>query len=558
MSNELPYRIWHDLKPRVFEAYPATESNDWSAVRRLLEPHADGTVFVQRRSSGDLDLSRVSLWSGEANALRTDRIRPRVSSFSHGFPPEADFATIAINIGKYLDDNRFLKGLCDRLRFLSLYDPASLPDFPDWLWLFAWSDPCNFLIGTDGHVVEPMIKGLWSWMPGPETAPIIDCSGRMGLLGPHQTLKLPCTYAYLSGWSYQSCEAAEVTMPAPGGMCDLIDFEGRRLNPPHIKVLAGSFEGGIGQVVRQKDGPDGVRGFIGADGTPLGDIRWRAVKQHDVLDKIAVVQDPSSGLWGHVDRHGKVIAPPKFKEASEFYHFGRVRGQNGLWGMIDKTGALVVPTVWHDVERLQPDAFSPAAIKVTAADGRCGIALPGGRLIAEPVWHDVSRPRDGYFIVHGPDTLIGLIDAEGNTIIAPHRPEPEVQDRIERCRSAIRFHPFNEFLNSNLREKVEEALRDSDTLAPIVGMLPANPLGNSELIGCGLWGRTVTVIADSVGPNRWPVRKGDTGSIGWSYPATASIFDLTKEAPVEGTKALPQGSVGVPWRLLRFAETQGP
>lgn len=559
MPNELPYRIWHDLKPHLTAAEPTRWSNDWGAVRQLLEPHRDGTVYATLRKDGSLYFGQMCLWTGEATAYRTDRRRPRVTGFSRGSPTDIDFATVAITIGDHLGDDEFLEGLCKRLRCLSDYDPALLPNFPDWLWLHRDGKPCNILVGEDARVIEPPTKNsTWMWsMPNPQQcAPIIDGEGCMGLLASDGRLALPCRFAYLSGWSSMASEAAEELMPLPGGLCDLIDLEGRRLNPPGIKALAGSFGGRIGHVVREADGPDGVRGFIGADGALLGDIRWRKVKGHDYLYGIAVVQDGSTGLWGHVDEHGKIVAEPQYAEACSFYHFGPVRNQDGLWGAVDKTGKLVVPMVWHQVETLQPDTFAPTAFKVTGADGKCGIALIGGRLITKPIWDDIKRPRDGYFIVHGTDKIIGLIDAEGKTIIAPHRPEPEVQEKIERCSSAIRFHPFNEFLNSKLREQVAEALLGSDTLAPIAGMLPKNPLGNSELIGCGLWGRSVTVIADSFGPNRWPMRAGDTGTIGWSYPASASVWDLTKEAPVEGLKALPHGSVGVPWNLLRFAEVQ--
>lgn len=52
---------------------------------------------------------------------------------------------------------------------------------------------------------------------------------------------------------------------------------------------------------------------------------------------------------------------------------------------------------------------------------------------------------------------------------------------------------------------------------------------------------------------RTPITAGDTGTIGWHYPVSGSIFDLSKEAPVQGLSALPYGSVGVPWGLLTIA-----
>ncbi|MCC0008442.1 MAG: hypothetical protein H6876_10025 [Hyphomicrobiaceae bacterium] len=40
------------------------------------------------------------------------------------------------------------------------------------------------------------------------------------------------------------------------------------------------------------------------------------------------------------------------------------------------------------------------------------------------------------------------------------------------------------------------------------------------------------------------------GRIGWSYPVTASIFDFSVEAPVQGLPALPNANIGIPWHCL--------
>ena len=66
-----------------------------------------------------------------------------------------------------------------------------------------------------------------------------------------------------------------------------------------------------------------------------------------------------------------------------------------------------------------------------------------------------------------------------------------------------------------------------------------------------LWAR-VQVVADHLGEGRLiPLRGGDIGRIGWHYPVSGSLFDLTKEAPVTRLSTLPHGALGVPWRLLR-------
>jgi hypothetical protein len=77
----------------------------------------------------------------------------------------------------------------------------------------------------------------------------------------------------------------------------------------------------------------------------------------------------------------------------------------------------------------------------------------------------------------------------------------------------------------------------------------------SEFASSGLWSRSVALVVDH--PTlRGMAKAGDTGFIGWSYPASASIFDFSVEAPVEGSKAWPHGSIGIPWRLLRLVDDQ--
>ena len=162
-----------------------------------------------------------------------------------------------------------------------------------------------------------------------------------------------------------------------------------------------------------------------------------------------------------------------------------------------------------------------------------------------------ARPR-GAATAGRTDGKLGLIDEAGHVVIEPRHLTDKEKQAIEDNWNSIRRHPFTIERAKHLRARIEAALADGETLAPIAGMLMPNAISDTELEAAGLLGMRVEVIADHAGDDRLiPLRAGDRGRIGWHYPVTASLFDFTVEAPVEGLRALPHGSVGVPWRLLR-------
>jgi len=294
-------------------------------------------------------------------------------------------------------------------------------------------------------------------------------------------------------------------------------MSGRRLNPAGIKVLASSLWFGIGVAVRQEDdaqsAPGALKGFISADGNLLGDIRWSRVTHHH--SRLALVKHPASGLWGFVDELGQLRIEPRFTSAAGFTN-------------------------------------DRAAVSLPESDGLFGLIDPSGRLVAPAVWRDIRCFNGNLFHVTNADGAIGLVDEFGRIVIAPRHPTPEEQAQIEDCHNYIRGHPFSLERGKQLRERVEAALAGSDTLAPIAGMLMPNAISDTELEAAGLLGARVQVVADHLGEGRRiSLRVGDIGNIGWHYPVTGSLFDLSVEAPVEGLSTLPHGVLGVPWRLLR-------
>ena len=71
-------------------------------------------------------------------------------------------------------------------------------------------------------------------------------------------------------------------------------------------------------------------------------------------------------------------------------------------------------------------------------------------------------------------------------------------------------------------------MANSDTLAPIAGMLMPNAISDTELEAAGLLVSRVQVVDDHLSEGRCiSLRGGDIGRIGWHYPVNGSIFDLS-------------------------------
>ena len=193
-----------------------------------------------------------------------------------------------------------------------------------------------------------------------------------------------------------------------------------------------------------------------------------------------------------------------------------------------------------------------AVVSTPDSGGLLGLINANGDIVIEPVWSKLDWFLGKYFLVSDGEAL-GLIDNQGNTIIELYYPTREEDAEIEKARGSIRSHPFVRMLGEQLKEKIA-AIAPGGSLAPLTGVLSASWAGDIELTAAGLWGRKVELMAD-YRPEYMgrPIEAGSTGSISFYYPVTASIFDLSKEAPVLGLSILPHASIGVPWELLRFA-----
>jgi hypothetical protein len=491
---------------------------DANHIMAIVAEYPEAVVYVRRNVDQELS-NHICLWPGEVRAFVAHIATPSVVLRNITKP---SFESAQITVREVLADKQRLDGLRDRLEAVVLYDPAPLPDFPDWVWSFDGTQHLNLLIVNGRLVVPPgweINNGRIGKLEANNgSARIIDGQGRMGLMSDTGEVTVPCTFAYLSRFrngDHLACEASTETMPARGAPCDLIAAHGRQLNPPGIKIMAGTLWHDRAVVHPDSTEGKGLSGFMTSQGEVLGGRRWKDVREFS--ERLAAVQDPETTLWGYIDEEGALVIPPGFTRAERF----------------DRDHAIVA---------------------TPESDGLLGLINRVGNIVAEPVWRKIDWFLGKYFTVIDTQSAIGLIDNRGNAVIEPYYPSREDDAEIDAARGSIFKHPFNRMLGKRLRERTDLAIRDADTLAPLMGMFSPSWAKDIEVRASGLWGRQVTLVADyQTSGHGIRLHAGDTGKIAWYAPVVASIFDLSVEAPVYGFSAMPHASIGVPWELLRFS-----
>jgi hypothetical protein len=308
----------------------------------------------------------------------------------------------------------------------------------------------------------------------------------------------------------------------------LIDGDGRRINPPSLKALAGTLRRD-GCVVTTEDENKPFR-FDWMDTTGVvrnGDalltpdeLRWAAVG--NMSDDRRQVRCPDSGLWGFLDKTGALAIPPAFSHASSF--------DNGL-------------------------------AKVGNEPGKVGLIEPDGTWRIQPVWTDIWPESKQCYVVKNELGEFGAINPAGEVIVSLKTEEELTQDAPQNKKQDPRFGLGEDFdpielvmrqwRQSTLRKRVEAA-KTEDSLASLEGVFDSNAR-TRDLIEAGVWFMPVRVLRDKADGLLHP-KAGETGHIFAEYPVSLSIFDLSVEAPVAGLASTPQAIVGVPWRDLAIDE----
>lgn len=426
-------------------------------------------------------------------------------------------------LSEVLADAESRQDLVDRLKSLTPYGEQVLSEGGEWVWFFQAQQhwhlslhagqlhfPLDWAVDRDRGRIGPLESERGYF-------PVHNGSGLTGLANIDGQMLLLCRYRWLShvGFRLPLLEAQEANSPPDES--DLIDLTGHRINPPGIKLLAGSFDTDDQPVVVcEGTGESGRKGLMDTAGQLLGDIRWRWIKAMN--EGLAAVQDDDSGLWGYVDACGQPAISCQFHEAHTFNDqrayasLPPAAGEAPRFGLIDPQGQWAIAPVWKYITHLRHDYI------VEDFEGRYGVIDRNGLMLLEPRHLTIEEKGNGQGFDARRDIRYTL-----QLDLNSHASNREARQRIEadpQRRLAGLMHLFN---------------RRTD---------------QRDLINAGLCGMKVRIVEDTEW-NGHDFKTGDSGMIFWQHPVSASLFDFSLEAPVMGLFKRDEQCLGVPWAALQ-------
>jgi len=517
--------FWQRLAPELLAA-----RDDNNALADLLKAEHERLIYRIKLTDSETGWRAGESWflapclcREEAHALRAKLTYPdrRAGDFSKLSRPQIDL--LPTTLDEVMADSECLKNLLDRLESLSPYPLESLPNATEWFWCIQRQEHWNLLCDGERIVLPPTWIFDNDWNLGPLKLnaghiQVINRNSLIGLMNVSGHLALPCRYTWLGSalrnWDQQFMEA-QLPNCHPDES-DLINLAGERLNPPGIKLLAGTLHSAA-VATEEGSGEAGLKCLMNStSGKMPGELQWRWVKE--LWNGFAAVQDDTTGLWGYIDPAGQLVITPRFKEAHCF----------------NDERALICPE---------------------GDDVRYGMISPDGKIAIKPIWKNIEHLRNHY-LVENDDGLYGAVDRDGRLLITP-RPATD-EERNDRGFGNDLLYGIKRGLEDELRGQAKtkaEALwkcieEDANrSLASLCGLFGANT-GQNDLIDAGVWGLPVTIANDTTW-NGWDFKAGDAGMIFWQYPVSGSLFNLAVEAPVMGLFDRDNQCLGVPWEALR-------
>lgn len=483
------------------------------------------SVFCAENLQEDADLkhwyAQLCLFEREAAVWRRLHAEPGFDVSVVDKEPSIRWTIRHLSLLDVAQDAELTNRLKHRLQHIADYAYAELPDNTEWYWYPAEGELIN-VAWVDGRYLAPQPSKAIETRDLPfyfySHALVYNARGFAGIMA-ETGYVLPCQYTYLRAQFYGRNQfIAEVSMqelPDTGyyRVCDLLDQDGKQLNPPELQVLcrSGSYVRHTYVVQKQGAGPQDCYGYLKNDGSLLGEIVWKAARKFGL--HYGRVQSPNSTLWGYLDEGGQLAIQPQFIHAGDF-NDGQafVRDAQGLAGIINQQGQYVIA----------------------------------------PQWRDIDPFEERFWLVENQQEEVGVLDASGE-VVAEFRPKvtllkPGHQFWLSRRIDEKQLADLKTEVNGNLTTQWAVLLQDQTRLSIMQGKFQ-NGEGAKMLATAGLWGRSVRLIIDM--PEKH-LAKGATGRIGWDYPNTGANYDLSAECPVRDLIVDRQYDVGIAWEYLEL------
>jgi hypothetical protein len=169
------------------------------------------------------------------------------------------------------------------------------------------------------------------------------------------------------------------------------------------------FQGGLAWVIIENGAPSAI--------DKNGQIKFTLKEAENVRlfsEDLAAFSkvDSTNTIWGFVDKSGKQVINPQFKEVGSF-HDGKcaVQNKDGKWGYIDKFGKININYQFDSAEKF---VDGKAVVKL---DDKTGVIDEDGKYIINPQFKNAYADGNNYLIDQ--DDKWGWCDDKGKFVINP-------------------------------------------------------------------------------------------------------------------------------------------
>jgi len=467
---------------------------------------------------------------GEAMARKTQHTHRRYTTKGYllelDTPIEAEIVDISLQ--DILEDEEHLSSLVRRMSYLVPFDKDEILQMPEdyslmTLWNFEhhgeaeflFYDGNEFLYSThkDARIPSSMNYGY---------STVIDDEGKYGIIhnktillsgDPDFEWTLPCEYYYINiegGLSEVQRKKPKQSDDFRDYLCDIIDLETKTVYVSN--ALCGSLK--YDNVFITVD----IKGLLklAKVDTEAKKIVSESQTYAYIINQGAFdpspVQNVTTKLWGYIDKKCQEIISPQYDDWNFFNDGYTVVQKEGRDVAIDDKGNSLIPSVYQTIKHYREGIFFVQNDKGWAA-------LKGKHFLVDFV---------------NPETL--LDEAFVKTHLPRYYRENIGQEELETYLNLETVKKASYVLQCLMKNNklTLQSQRYTLTLQGYLALFDTITI-QKDLEEAGLWWHPVKVKKI---PTHYEdiIKQEDSYIIGWSYPASASLFDMTVELPVMFTK----------------------